>query len=120
MTRHWVLAILFTAQGVLPIGGGLCLCEDTVAVAVAVPDCRCGCDPAAGHECCCYDAEKQPADHTKATLSAVQQTVPHLFVLIETLSQPNVVSQVAVALDRTITPCDFFICLTRAERAPPA
>ncbi len=118
MPRHLLLTILFTAQALLPIGGGLCQCEDTVAV--AVPDCRCGCDPAAGHEYCCYDAGKQPTNHTDATLSKVGQTVPHLFVPIEALPQPNVVSQVAVALERSITPCDFFIGLTRAERAPPA
>lgn len=118
MARHLLLTILFTAQALLPIGGGLCLCDATPAA--PVHDCCCGCDPADPVECCCYDVEKQPANHTNATLSKVEQTVPHLFVPTEALPQATTVAYATAALERTITPRDFFICLTRAERAPPA
>ncbi len=118
MTRYWVLVILFTMQAVLPIGGEACPCA--APPAAPVHSCCCDCDPAGTDECCCYAIEKQPANHTNATLTKVQQTVPYLFVLTEALPQPIVVSQAAVALERSNTPCDFFICLTRAERAPPA
>ena len=118
MTRHWVLVILFAAQAVLPIGGGACPCAATPAA--PVHDCCCDCDPAGTDECCCYEVAKEPAQPTNATLTKIQQTVPYLFVLTEALPQPIVVSQAAVALEHAITPCGFFIGLTRAERAPPA
>ncbi len=118
MTRYLVLAILFTAQALLPIGSGLCPCDATPAAPVR--NCCCDCDPAGKDECCCYEVAEEPAQPTNATLSAVQRTVPHLFVLTGALPQPTIVADAAVALDHTITPCNFFICLTRAERAPPA
>jgi len=118
MIQHWILAILFIAQAVSPIGGGACACAATVAP--PVDDCGCGCDPAAGDERCCYEAEKQPANHTNATLTKVQESGSHLSVLTRALPQPTIAADTAVALERTITPCDFFTCLTRAERAPPA
>ena len=96
----------------------LCLCDATPAA--PVHDCCCDCDPAASDECCCYDVEKQPANQTNATLAKVQQTVSHLFVLTGTSPQPTSIAFATVALERAITPCDFAICLTRAERAPPA
>lgn len=118
MIQHWILAILFIAQAVSPIGGGACLCA--AMVAPPVDDCGCGCDPAADDERCCYQAEKQPANHTNAALTKVQESGSHLSVLTEALPQPIIAADAAVALERTITPCDFFTCLTRAERAPPA
>ena len=118
MTRHWVLIILFAAQAVLPIGGEACPCA--APPAAPVHSCCCDCDPADPVECCCYEVAKEPAQQTNATLSKVEQTVPHLFVPTEALLQATTVAYATAALERTITPCDFFICLTRAERAPPA
>jgi hypothetical protein len=118
MIQHWMLAILFIVQAVLPIGGGACLCATMVAP--PVDDCRCGCDPAAGDERCCYEAGKQPANHTNATLTKVQESGPHLCVLSKALPRPTIAADTAVIIERTITPCDLSTCLTRAERAPPA
>jgi len=118
MTRHWVLLILFTAQVVLPIGAGACPCVGPPAT--PVHDCCCDCDPEGPDECCCYEVAKEPAQPINATLTEVQQTVPRPFVLTECLPQPTIVPDTAVAVERSITPRDFFICLTRAERAPPA
>ena len=117
MTRHWVLVILFAAQAVLPIGGGACPCAATPAA--PVHDCCCDCDPAGTDECCCYEVAKEPAQPTNATLTKVQQTIPRLFMLTPALPQPTIVADTAVAVERSITACDFLICLTRAQRAPP-
>jgi len=118
MIQHWMLAILFIVQAVLPIGGGACSCA--AMAAAPVDDCSCGCDPAADEKRCCREAEKQPANHTNATLTKVEASRSHLSVLTKALPQPTAVPLAAVALERTITPCDPSICLTRAERAPPA
>ena len=118
MTQHWVLAIVFTVQAVLPIGGGACPCA--APPAATAPECSCGCDAADDSQCCCYEADRDPADHGKATLTNVEGTTPRLFVLTESLPQPTIVTDTAVALEPIITPRSFLICLTRAQRAPPA
>ena len=119
MTRYWVFAILFTMRAVLPIGGEACPCA--APPEATAPECRCGCDAADDNsKRCCYEAERQPADHGKVTLTNVERTTPRLFVLTGALPQPTIVADSAVALECSIAPCDFSICLTRAQRAPPA
>ena len=118
MVHRWLLIILIAAQVTLPFGGGLCASEAT-PVAV-VEDCCGGCDIAAACECCCYEAEQQPADQASATLANVEPTVPHLIMLVDALPEPTAVPHAALCFQRTVTPRDFLICLTRAQRAPPA
>jgi len=103
---------------VLPIGSGLCA-NEAMQVVPADNYCR-GCNPAAADDCCGCELVRPPADQANATLANVEQTIPHVSVLIDALPEPTAVPHAALRLERTIIPGNFFICLTRAQRAPPA
>ena len=118
MTRHRLLIILLVALIVLPIGSGLCA-NEAMPAAPADNCCR-GCESAAADDCCGCELARPPADQANATLANVEQTIPHVSVLIDALPEPTAVPHVALCLERTTTPRDFLICLTRAQRAPPA
>ncbi len=117
MTRHGLLIILLVALIVLPIGSALCANE--AMPAAPVDNCSHGCD-AAADDCCGCELARPPTDQANATLANVEQTIPHVFVLIDALPEPTAVPHAALRLERTVTLHDFLICLTRAERAPPA
>ena len=118
MTRHGLLIIALVTLIVLPIASGLCLCD--VTPAAPADNCCRGCEPAAADDCCGCEPARPPADQANATLANVEQTIPHVSVLIDALPEPTAVPHAALCLERTITPRNFFICLTRAQRAPPA
>ena len=122
MAQRWLLIALLTIHVLLPTGAGVCPCR--AAPGVAVPQCGCGCATAAPAECCdggyCCGADRDPADEAAATLTEVSPTPVRVFVLAEALAPPVAVPLVRVLLERRVTPRDFLICLTRAERAPPA
>ncbi len=118
MTRNGLLIILLVALIVLPIGSGLC--ANDAMPAAPVDDCGRRCEPAAADDCCSCELVKPSADQTNATLAHVEQTIPHVSVLIDTLPEPTAVPHAALCLERTTTLRDLIICLTRAQRAPPA
>ena len=118
MVQRWLLIILFATQALVPIGAELCPCD--VPATVAAQECSCGCDMGDEEEPCCYEAPAQPVKQASATLSQLQQKAPHFPVPGQTVPGETCVAYAPVASESIITPRDFLLCLTRAERAPPA
>ncbi len=118
MKYGWLLIAVLTAQAVLPIGGAACACQ--AGPQHSSHACDCGCQPDEDGRCCCFEAGRQSEQPANATFSNFDQTTARVFVLSSAEPILGTGGGEAVAVETAIPTHEYLVCLTRAQRAPPA